>query len=142
VDRQPRGDRGQERGRFADLVALRVLPPQPRLLDDVLRFDGAAEDPVGDAEEPRPRRLEIAHGPVQRIARAINTHIFPPLSRTMLQVGAAVRAQAYSTDVCCVTWPLFLSQIPGLSGLSGRENPAIGVQPWPSPRRPCPPSCW
>jgi hypothetical protein len=64
VDGQPRRHGGQVRLRRFDLGAgrQRPMPPQERLLHDVLGLRDAAEHPVGDREQQRPQLLgELAH---------------------------------------------------------------------------------
>ena len=78
VDREPGGRGGEEGGRFDHLGPVVALPADPDLLDDVLGLGGAAEHPVGDAEEPRPdtredcgRLVEIAgHSSIVRSSAA------------------------------------------------------------------------
>ena len=63
VDRQPRGDRRQPRALVLDVT--RGLPPQVRLLHDVLGLGDRAEHSVGDREE------QISHGGCHRLARRL-----------------------------------------------------------------------
>ncbi len=74
IDRQPGGHRGQEGGRFEDLRAVRVLPPQPGFLHDVLGLHRTAQDAVGDAEESRARRKEVLRRLIEGVGAAASVH--------------------------------------------------------------------
>src|SRR5262249_46299280 len=64
VDGQPGGGRHEEGSRVQDRTAISRLPPQPRVLHDVLGLDRTAEHAVRDAEQPRPRTDEGRKGAV------------------------------------------------------------------------------
>ena len=60
VDRQPRGDGGDERARRCDVLAALecLVDPEERFLHDVLGLGDAAEHPVRDRERDRPQLVE------------------------------------------------------------------------------------
>jgi hypothetical protein len=70
VDRQPRRCRGEERGGVSHLGPVGVLPADPGVLHDVLRFACASEHPVGDAEQPRTHGVERCGVELGDLARA------------------------------------------------------------------------
>jgi hypothetical protein len=54
------------RAREADVGVLVLTRPEPRVLDDILGFAGAAEHPVRNREQQRSMRLERCLVPVSR----------------------------------------------------------------------------
>jgi hypothetical protein len=62
VERGPRRDGDQERDRIPDLRAVRTVPADPHVLDDVLGVGGATHYPVGDPEQPGTDALEVSRG--------------------------------------------------------------------------------
>ena len=66
VDAQPRDDGREIRARGADVGVLVLTRPEPRVLEDILGFAGAAEHPVRNREQQRSMRLERCSVPLSR----------------------------------------------------------------------------
>jgi hypothetical protein len=58
VDGESCGGGREERGRIPDPAPVGSVPANPGVLHNVLRFSGAAEDPVGDGEQARAQGFE------------------------------------------------------------------------------------
>ena len=65
VEGQVGGRGDEERGRADHHRAVAGLPAHPGVLHDVLGLGRAAEDPVGDAEQPRAEVGELGDGIVE-----------------------------------------------------------------------------
>ena len=58
IDRQPARCRDEPRFRILDLVVLRLVPADVRVLDDILGIGARAEHAIGEAEQAAAQRLE------------------------------------------------------------------------------------
>src|SRR4051812_28204950 len=58
VDAQPRDDRREIRARGADVSVAVLTRSEPRVLENVLGFAGAAKHPISNREQQRSMRLE------------------------------------------------------------------------------------
>ena len=70
VEREPADDGRQPRAEVADLGAVGVAEPKPRLLHQVLGLAEAAEVAVGDPQQVGAQAVELGQRPLRRGRRA------------------------------------------------------------------------
>ena len=67
--RESCGGGREERGRIPDRAPVGPVPANPAVLNNVLRFSGTAEDPVGDAQQARAHGSNVAASASETLAQ-------------------------------------------------------------------------